>query len=464
MEPIDRLYQTIQARPRPEDVAELILELRGQAMAADERSVLERAARRSLKRAMYAYSSMRDDFQRVAGAEKMVTTASKVFALPEPPALELCAELSVVVAFARRLAETVALAFDGEGFVAPRRSKEERQAAGVTRRKRDYNRRIRALLRFSRRLSALARNHEKYFASRVAKSAGATLLLREDLTDIDTACFVAYLAARMNLRSIFTNTSQVKAFDKIGAMLFARATAGVPNWYAIALVHPETHVLSHLYDQERGKLLGVWTDALRRMAALLGTLASENAFNLKTMVVKRGDDSSSWNAAAGAWNKARAGWLATVYALGVDRILDSFCPGKVMRLMAADVVRWHAATKGDDSLDPNTKIWADLPPPWLVFEGKAECPRSLVEKACDRHKVAREGWVTPPPEKRAVDFTPTPELVHGVAVSSPFLAEKMRALGWCSGKACSACRNYSWQYRGDPRRARRCHRRGRDHP
>jgi hypothetical protein len=435
MEPIDRLFQAIQTRPRPEDVAEIILEIRGEAMDAHERDLLDRAARHSLKRAWHGYSSMRDDFARVAGADKLVATSSRLFALPEPPAAEQCADPAVITAFAERLAATVALAFEGAGFSPPRRSKEEREAAGVKLPKRDHNRRVRALLRFSRRLTTIARNNEKYFATRVAKSAGATLVSRDDLTDLDTACFVAYLSARMSLRSTFTNTSQVRAFDQIAEMLLRRAMAGKPDWYAVALVHPEVAVLSRLYDADRGRLLGVWTEALRRTAALLATLASENDLDLETMVVTPGNDSSSWNAAAGAWNKARAGWISIVYALGLDRTLDVFCPGKVMRLMAADVAAWHAATKGEDALDPNTKVWAELPAPWLVFQGKADCPRGLVEEACARHGVDLKGWVTPPPKKRAAAFAPTPELVHGVAVSSPFLAEKMRALGWFSDRA-----------------------------
>jgi hypothetical protein len=38
----------------------------------------------------------------------------------------------------------------------------------------------------------------------------------------------------------------------------------------------------------------------------------------------------------------------------------------------------------------------------------------------NRHGVPRAGWVTPPPAKRATAFTPTPEIVRGVTVSSPF--------------------------------------------
>jgi len=38
----------------------------------------------------------------------------------------------------------------------------------------------------------------------------------------------------------------------------------------------------------------------------------------------------------------------------------------------------------------------------------------------------------------AAAFSPTPELVHGVAVTSPALAAVLRKAGWFSGKAVTA--------------------------
>ena len=432
---VDALFESIQKRPRPEDVAELLLELFPGAFGAEERLLLNRAARESLKRNTYAYSSMAADFARVVGADRLVATSARLFSIAEPPNAEACLDATRVRAYMERIAETIQASPGNLDFKSGRMNRAHRQAAGVPIRKRGYNRRFRTLRRLQARLDAILRNQEKYFATRVAKSLGATFLSREELgRDLPTACFVAYLSARMNLRSVFTNQSQTRAFDEIAAALLARASQGNANWYAIALVHPERKVLSRLTDEERGRLLGTWTEALQRIAELLATLYDENRFDLQTMIVRRGNDSSSWNAAAGAWNKARASWISLVYALGMERVLDGYCPGKVMRLMAADVARWHAATQGADSLDANTYVWRELPLPWEVFRGRAECRLSTVTEACLRHGVKLEGWVEPPKAKRAVEFTPTHELVHGVAVSSPFLADRLRDLGWFSGK------------------------------
>lgn len=427
---VDALYDSIQRRPRPEDVAELVLEILGPYLRQDEKALLERAARHSLKRMSWNHSSMMVEFKAVVGADKMVATGAKVFALPNPPTAAECTDVAKVREFAERLAQTVGATFEKSDMKTDRGPRPVRKLYG----RRRYNRAFRALGRFRKRLAAMTRNNEKYFATRVAKSAGATMISRADLGEnVESACFVAYMSAKLNVRSIFTNAKQERAFDTIAAMLLERASNAGAAWYPIALVHPEPLVISALSEGERGRFLGVWTAGLERIAKLLGTLFSENAFNLRTMIVKRGDDSSSWNAAAGAWNKARSGWLSVLYSLGLGSVLDVYCPGKVMRLMAADVAVWHRSSGGD--LDPNTLVWAELPKPWLVFEGKEECPRSVVEAACARHNVEKRGWVEPAPDKSPAEFRPTPELVHGVAVASPFLAERMRSLGWFSGKA-----------------------------
>lgn len=86
----------------------------------------------------------------------------------------------------------------------------------------------------------------------------------------------------------------------------------------------------------------------------LEQLWKENSFHRRTMIVKRGDDSSSWNHAANAWNKARDNWINLLYATGMESALDQICFGKAMRLMAGDIAYWHE-TAGN-SLDPNTQV------------------------------------------------------------------------------------------------------------
>ncbi|GAA4221237.1 hypothetical protein FHR32_005316 [Streptosporangium album] len=50
------------------------------------------------------------------------------------------------------------------------------------------------------------------------------------------------------------------------------------------------------------------------------------------------------------------------------RLLDVACPGKAMRLMAADLAWWHRGTGGD--VDPDTRVWASLLRRAGAFSGK----------------------------------------------------------------------------------------------
>ena len=45
------------------------------------------------------------------------------------------------------------------------------------------------------------------------------------------------------------------------------------------------------------------------------------------------------------------------------------------------------------------------------------------------------GWIARRGKKRVERFTPTPELVHGVVVASPSMAQAMRKAGIFSGKS-----------------------------
>lgn len=77
---------------------------------------------------------------------------------------------------------------------------------------------------------------------------------------------------------------------------------------------------------------------------------------------------------------ARDHRMHLVYSLGMAYLPDSSCFGKVLRLMAADVARWHRLTGG--GLDPNTQVWNSLPFPWQVFREETFCTRNMVVAAC----------------------------------------------------------------------------------
>jgi len=113
------------------------------------------------------------------------------------------------------------------------------------------------------------------------------------------------------------------------------------NWWAIAQLYITPEVLKKLSEIQKGNLLGKWTSVLENIADFLQELWRSNNIDRQTMIVKRGNDSSTWNHAAGAWNKARDQWMQLIYAIGLEAILDDMCFGKVLRLMAADVAAWH---------------------------------------------------------------------------------------------------------------------------
>jgi hypothetical protein len=152
----------------------------------------------------------------------------------------------------------------------------------------------------------------------------------------------------------------------------------------------------------------MWFRILHDLATLLEEVWRTTEIDRETLIVRRGNDSSTWNQAAGAWNKAREHWIALLHAMGMSRLLEDLCPGKVLRLMAADVAAWHRASGGE--VHPDTKVWAELPPPWEVLQRRASCTKAMVEATCRKHKVDPSGWTGPKPPKVPVPFRPTPEL------------------------------------------------------
>ena len=380
---------------------------------------------------------MAADFAKPVGAERQVSKAAEIFKVAYPPSAAECLDPATVDAFMRRIAPIIKAIPGMLDFRGNRLNREQRRGAGLDLNHRQYNKRFRILARMEDKIARMMRNAFKYDMARSSKSGMATKLSLEELSkDLNTACFVAYLTARMSVRSVFTNTSQERAFDEISQMLYKRAINGTPDWWSIAHVHTEREVLENLSEHEKGRLLSETFNQLKEIGEFLETIWRTTNVNRATLIVQRGNDSTTWNQSAGAWNKAREAWVALVYNLGLDSILDTMCPGKVLRLMAADVVHWHSYGKGslEDALHPDTKVWRDLPAPWDVLSGKAQCPRTLVEQVCDKYAVNRGGWCAPRPAKLAVAYKPTPKLVHGVAVANPHLAKLLRDQGAFSGQ------------------------------
>ena len=260
--------------------------------------------------------------------------------------------------------------------------------------------------------------------------------------DRDTALFVAYVAARLGMRSKFTVDPQERAFDDLGdALLKDLSRSPTTDWVAVAHAFPRADVLDRLTDAEKVSLMTLATRAMLTAARLLERRSGENDIDFKRgFVVQRGQDSSSWNAASGAWNKARDAWIGLAYAMALS--VESMLPGKAPRLMAADIVAWQSQVGKPANTDE--RIAAELPTPWDVVLHGAECTASMVVERCKDFGVDPEksGW-TAPRERRTVEtWRPTPELVHGVAIADPLVAAAMRRLGWFSGPAKWERENY----------------------
>ena len=94
MDPIKAIHETIQKRPRPEDVAQLILEVGG--LEEHEKQILKKAARNSLKQLASSYTSMATDFAKTMGAKRLVERSAKIFEIQDPPSATACLDVRTV--------------------------------------------------------------------------------------------------------------------------------------------------------------------------------------------------------------------------------------------------------------------------------------------------------------------------------------------------------------------------------
>lgn len=432
---LKELYKTLKQRKRPEDVAEMILQTLSADLSFFERRKLEKAAKGSLKNLVLGYTSMLQEFAKPIGAEKQIKKAIELFKLGQTENFSYDNPIEVEK-FIRQISPVINKGFGKSNFKTDRLDRKKRKEIGLDLSKRQYNKLFRCLRHLEKKLNRLIVEYKKFEFQQIGKHGFAHHLTFEEFSEnVCSACFIAYYTARCNLRSEFTIYGQQRPFDEIADVLFNKCLENKEktNWWAIAQVYPSQDVLEFLNDSRKGELLGKWTSLLQELSVYLKEVWDENTFRKDSMVVKRGDDSSTWNNTASAWNKARDNWMNLIYAMGADFVLDEMCFGKIMRLMAADVVAWHRMS--GNTLDPNTVVWNELPMAWEVFSGNAICTKEIVIDACQKAGLdaAKSGWIAPR-QHGVVEFKPTPELVHGVTVSNPFLAAVLKKHKYFSGK------------------------------
>ncbi|NML40263.1 hypothetical protein HHL17_23895 [Chitinophaga sp. G-6-1-13] len=451
---LDTLYESLRLRKRPEDIAVLIKDVLQENLDTKEMRQLNKAASGALRNKVWQYTSMLEKFADVSGAQVQVGRAIQLFKTDDAADMSAYDDPLVVEAFLAKVSAVIHKNPGYSDYKTDRLNREERMAAGLDISRRQYNKLFRCLRHLDKKLHTMIREHKKSLFQRIGKHGFAEDISREDfMKDVNSACFIAYYNARCNLRSEFTVSGQQRAYDEIADMLLQRClyepeTADwwdimpskrqprqedTANWWAIAQVYPDQEVLRKLSPEQQGMLLGKWTTLLEQVAAFLEDLWQTNEINRQSMVVQPGNDSSTWNNTANAWNKARDGWMNLIYALGMEFILEEMCFGKVMRLIAGDVAAWHHLTgsKGDTNLT----VWNQVPLPWEVLSGKTTCTRERVLAACKAVNLdpERSGWIAPRTHQ-PVPFLPTPELVHGVTVSNPYLATLLKQHKYFSGK------------------------------
>ncbi|MFC8197533.1 hypothetical protein ACFWBR_14660 [Streptomyces sp. NPDC060006] len=435
------LYASLSLRKRPEDVAQLVRDLLEAGAGPDgldpaTRRALDKATRTSLRTLWHGYTSMLEDFARPVGAGHQLDRAAALFESVQVLPDEAGEDPAQVEAVIRAAGAEIRKEFGRSDFLDDRLNRAQRAEAGLGEvSKRQYNKRFRLLRRMEAKLATILAGQRKREITMIGKSGLASRLSYEEFAaDHATAAFIAYLTARANLRGEFTIQGQQQAYDEVAEALYRRLEPGTAGWFAVAHVHPTADVLRHVGDEQRGMLLGRWYRILLDVAEQLEAVWERGPLDRTTMIVQRGNDSTTWNQAARAWTRARANWFALLESMGAGDVIDRICPGKVLLLVAADVAAWHRRSGG--GLHPDTDVWAELPLPWEVLRGEAQCPRWLVDQVCRRNGVdpERGGWTRARRAVSAVPFRATPELVHGVTVADPMLATLLRSTGAFSGK------------------------------
>ena len=437
---LEELHGTLDKRAMPEDIARIIL-AGNKVWPAGLKHELARVA---AARPAWRWTSMPDDFERPADCADQLASAGRVFSFDTSGVDPASPEH--VRGFITAMGMRVGHWEPGNDWKKDRLNREQRDSlyafmaahhiiSPALKSRRLYNRRIRALRNLEGKCLRMEHALHLRRLILIGRSGFACDIPAERFAaDPATACFIAYLAARKNRRRMFTLAGKENPVDGAADIMLRHVLASCgTDFEMLAMAHPRPEVLGRLTDSQRGALMGRWWSVMRETSAELRGAWPEGV-NKLSMIVRRGMDSSTWNTMAQAYNAARAGWLNCVTASGAGALLDPFCPGKVMRLMAADLAWWHRASGGD--VDPDTKVWAFLPMPWDVIDGTAGCTRADVEAACAEHGVdaAARGWTAPRAAGAVAEFTPTPELVHGVTVADPSWAALLRRAGVFSGK------------------------------
>ena len=428
---VEALHAGLAGRPWPEAVAGAIRSLLAEDLSRKDLRLLDRAAQGG-----FGYSYLATAFDPVVPIGRPAHVLAELIGAPAPVD-GVDSDGAAIPALLEEARAYLGMTEGKTSFKHDRANRADRQARSLDISRRRYDKLFRLVARLEADLLAHEEQAVLFRLNRFAKTAFAAELPYERFaSSTASASFIAWYAANLGRRSLFIAGPQARAFDEVAAMLFARCEqTPEADWLAIAHVFPRADVLARLTVDERVELLGRVLAVLEETAARLEVIAIRDHLDLERMIVRKGNDSSTWNGLAGAWNRARDYWIALIYALDQEAFFDAFLPGKVLRLMAADVAAWHRLT--GKTVHDDTSVWAALPKPWDVVAGRTACGRAEVEAACRRFGIDAEktGWTAPRPRTAVDAWRATPETVHGVVVNHPELALFLRKVGVFSGKS-----------------------------
>lgn len=162
------LYRTLSQRKRPEDVAEMIISLLKDWLSVKERLLLEKAAKGSLRKSIFGYSSMSQEFRAPVGAFKQVSKAAEIFKIDALTA-EQSNSPELVNEFIEKVSPLIKKELGQNDFLQHRLNREARAKSNLDISKRQYNKRWRLLKRLENKLATMRGEILKSEFEKVAK-------------------------------------------------------------------------------------------------------------------------------------------------------------------------------------------------------------------------------------------------------------------------------------------------------
>lgn len=124
------LYESLSERRRPEDIAEVILSVLDTNLDKKEIKCLEKAAKGSLKRKLFGYTSMLQRFAKPIGANTSIKTATEIFKLEEQEQLDYTNPCDITT-FLEKVSPIIHKNIGENNFLSDRLNKGERKEKGL---------------------------------------------------------------------------------------------------------------------------------------------------------------------------------------------------------------------------------------------------------------------------------------------------------------------------------------------